>query len=75
MEGEKTFYNIAELSRQTDEEIIRICQSGNIQASTAVLMIQSRVQLSISQQLSVISGTLSDLLALCKAQDTKKSKK
>lgn len=76
MEGEKTFFNVADLSERIAANHKHLISAhGPLPVNSELLMDQVDAQLAIAQQLSVISGTLSDLLALCKAQDTKKSKK
>ena len=57
MEKPKTFYNVAELTQEFQN------QGRHVDNAASALLWQARIQLAIAQQLTVISGHLEDLIA------------
>lgn len=64
----KDFVNIVKLTKEFNDWNERVSR-GEIESKPAdILRWQSLIELAIAQQMSVLSGTLTDLLTLCKSQ-------
>lgn len=72
---DRNFCNVGQLTAAINEQVRKldvthtsVDRDNAWRINSGMLIFQVQTQLAIAQQLSVISGTLKDLLVLCKSQ-------